>query len=235
MISPRDLQSAEGPDGWRLTAEGAAVHAGERTAVIADVHLGYEWARAAGGDVVPAHSLEETRAKLATLLDRAPIARLVVAGDLVESPRPCPRTDRDVRRLVAWLEARGVELVWLMGDHDPRRVPPLPSRAEVAGWTIAHGSRPIAAPRTISGHHHPALRAEGRAFPCFLVGPATIVLPAFSCNAAGLDIRSGRLAAIGREGSLRCLACSGDGGLMDLGPLATLVARPPRPGRDVDA
>src|SRR3954466_3233144 len=73
-----------GPDAWGLAPEGAAVHAGARTAVIADVHLGYEWARAAGGDCLPAHSLDETLRKLACLLARAgeAIDRLVVAGDL---------------------------------------------------------------------------------------------------------------------------------------------------------
>src|ERR671913_109413 len=70
----------EGPDGWRLAPEGGAVHFGERTAVIADVHLGYEWARSAGGDHLPALSLAQTRAKLARLLDRAAIDRLGRAG-----------------------------------------------------------------------------------------------------------------------------------------------------------
>ena len=33
-------------DGWHLTPEGAAIHLAEKTAVVADLHLGYEWARA---------------------------------------------------------------------------------------------------------------------------------------------------------------------------------------------
>src|SRR4051794_38601099 len=131
-----------GPDGWRLAPEGAAICEAERVAVIADVHLGYEWARAAGGDVVPAHSLAETRAILAGLLDRARIDRLIVAGDLVESPGPCARTARDVRGLVNWLEARGVELVRLRGNHDPG---PGPATLELAGWTVGHGHAPISA------------------------------------------------------------------------------------------
>ena len=65
----------EGPDGWKLAPEGAAVHPVERVAVIADVHLGYEWARAAHGDCLPSHSLAETLAKLEALLGRVPIAR----------------------------------------------------------------------------------------------------------------------------------------------------------------
>src|SRR4051794_12499734 len=85
--------SSPGPEGWCLVPEGAAIHLGERTAVIADVHLGYEWARGAGGDCLPAHTLDETLGKLARLLNRGggAIERLVVAGDLVESPRPCRR------------------------------------------------------------------------------------------------------------------------------------------------
>ena len=39
-----------------------------------------------------AHSLDETLVQLAAVLDRAAIRRLIVAGDLVESPLPCRHT-----------------------------------------------------------------------------------------------------------------------------------------------
>ena len=58
-------------DDWRLTPEGAAIHPGEQTAVVADLHLGYEWARGAAGDCVIAHSLDETLARLALVLAAA--------------------------------------------------------------------------------------------------------------------------------------------------------------------
>ena len=214
-----------GPDGWSLAPEGAAVHAGERTAVIADVHLGYEWARAAGGDCLPAHSLAETLGKLASLLGHAPgLARLVVAGDFVESPRPCRRTAADIRGLRDWLEARGVALDLVLGNHDPRRSSGLPLSIEVAGWTVAHGHRPIrGAKKLISGHHHPVLRAGGLTAPCFLVGPSAIVLPAFTPNAAGLPVGSPGSPASWAEDKLRCLAGLG-GELLDFGPLPDLIA-----------
>ena len=211
-----------GPDGWDLAPEGAAVHRAERTAVIADVHLGYEWARGAGGDCLPAHSLAETLGKLARLLERAPIARLIVAGDLVESPLPCRRTAGDLRRLFEWLAARGVVLLSLAGNHDPRRVPPLPSVVEVSGWTIGHGHRPIAGARTVSGHLHPVLRAGGITAPCFLVSPTRIVLPAFSPNAAGGTVLGELMpSAVGRGNALRCVAGVG-AELLDFGPLDDL-------------
>jgi putative SbcD/Mre11-related phosphoesterase len=207
--------------GWKLSPEGAAVHPEVGVAVIADVHLGYEWARGAGGDALPAHSLAETLTKLASLLGRAPIRRLIVAGDLVESPRPCRRTSEDVRRLLAWLEERGVALTALMGNHDPRRSPALPATVEVAGWTIGHGHRPLSGRRWIFGHHHPVLRAAGVCAPCFLVGPSRIALPAFSANAAGFNVVSESLPEIFREDGLRCVASTG-GELLDFGPLSAL-------------
>jgi putative SbcD/Mre11-related phosphoesterase len=213
----------EGPDGWWLAPEGAAVHRVEKLAVIADVHLGYEWSRGAGGDCLPAHSLAETLAKLTRLLGRSTITRLVVAGDLVESPAPCRRTASDLRSLFGRLADRGVELIPVLGNHDPQGPKAPPSSFEVAGWTIAHGHRSIEAEKSITGHHHPVLRAEGLTAPCFLVGPKTIVLPAFTPNAAGLPVGSPGTPASWLGDELRCVAGLG-GELLDFGPLPDLVA-----------
>lgn len=219
------------PGGWELTPERAAIHRAERTAVIADVHLGYEWARGAAGDCVPAHSLEETLGRLTGLLTRAPIVRLVVAGDLVESARPCRRTAADLKRLGEWLEERGVALLALEGNHDRGRLvatgpsprPKLPENCTIGGWTIAHGHRVIDGERTISGHFHPVLRAEGFTVPCFLAGPRRIILPAFSPNAAGCDVARGPVPTDWLDESLqlRCIASTGSD-LLDFGPLPSL-------------
>ncbi len=190
----------------------------------------------AAGDCVPAHSLDETLARLAPVLAGAAVTRLIVAGDLVESARPCRRTEDDLRRLTGWLESRGVTLLVLEGNHDrgrrprartsagnPRSSPTtgalhLPASCTVDGWTIAHGHRPIAGERTVSGHFHPMLRVEGFAIPCFLAGPNRIVLPAFSANAAGCDVLTGPVPREWLDEDLRCIACSGTE-LLDFGPL----------------
>ncbi len=210
---------------WQLAPEGAVIHPDERVAVVADVHLGYEWARGSAGDSIPAHTLTETLTKLTTLLARAAIDRLVVAGDLVESPRPCERTDADVAALTSWLADRGVALIALEGNHDPRRVPPLPQSLDVAGWTIAHGHLPIAAARTILGHEHPVLRVGSVNAPCFLVSPRAIVLPAFTPNAAGLNIAASprSLPPAWRGRTLRCIVASSESEWLDFGPLAELA------------
>ncbi|RUL88773.1 metallophosphoesterase [Tautonia sociabilis] len=211
-----------GPPGWRLAPEGAAVFESERVAVVADVHLGYEWARGSGGDMVPEHSLRETLARLDRLLSRVSVDRLVVAGDLVESPSPCPRTFRDVALLASWLAGRGVSLVRLAGNHDGRRQPPLAESLEVGGWTVAHGHRPIPGPRVVFGHHHPSLRAGGISAPCFLFDDRTLALPAFSPNAAGLDVGTAPLPPAFLGKPLRCVAGAGGEELLDFGPLDLL-------------
>jgi putative SbcD/Mre11-related phosphoesterase len=209
---------------WVLTPEGAVIHEREAVAVIADVHLGYEWARGVGGDTVPEHSLRETLAKLERILDRARITRLIVAGDLVESARPCPRTNEDVRRLRGWLERRGVELVLLQGNHDRPADDGFLETITVDGWTIGHGHRPVRGPRVVVGHHHPRLRVGSVSAPCFLVGATLLVLPAFSENAVGLNIAAATLPEPLRGQPWRCLACAGDD-VLDFGPLADLTAR----------
>jgi putative SbcD/Mre11-related phosphoesterase len=214
---------------WLFTPEGGLIHFAERIAVIADVHLGYEWARGAAGDCVPAHSLAETIERLERLLGRSSIDRLVVAGDLVEPLRPCPRTARDLARLAGWLKEREIEMVLLRGNHD-RSLDggsgtfDLGETLVVAGWTIMHGDRPVRGARSITGHQHPSLRIAGRSAPCFLVGWRWIVLPAFSGNAAGLDVTTIPASDRWRTGEPRCIASAGEE-LLDFGPLEMLRDR----------
>jgi uncharacterized protein len=217
--------------GWHFTPEGAIVHHAEQTAVVADLHLGYEWARGASGDCVVAHSLLETIARLRTLLRRSVVSRLVVAGDMLESARPCPDTARDLERLKSWLADQSVDLLVLEGNHDvrfslsARRASgvsnPLPATCVVAGWTIGHGHRQIPGTERICGHHHPVFRYHGLAAPCFLVGSGRIILPAFSRNAAGCNVITAALPKDWLAGSLRCLVSTGDE-VLDFGPLASL-------------
>jgi putative SbcD/Mre11-related phosphoesterase len=221
-------------DGWLLTPEGAAIHAGEQTAVIADVHLGYEWARGAAGDCVVAHSLVETQERLALVLKRAPISRVIVAGDLIESPRDCGRTAADVERLRDWLAGQGLSLLTVEGNHDvhgdrrsgavPAAAVRFPETCAVADWTIAHGHKALAGHRTISGHHHPVFRYAGHAAPCFMVGGGRIVLPAFSANAAGCDVVSVAVPKAWRAANLRCIVSTRDA-LLDFGPINELRRR----------
>lgn len=232
--TPADQAKCLSLDGWYFTPEGAAVHQGEQVAVIADVHLGYEWARAAAGDCVVEHSLRETVSRLQSLLGRMTFSHLIVAGDLVESPRTCERTAEDIRRLMMWLADRNVSLRVLEGNHDvrppgsfkalSRNSNPLPTTCHIAGWTIAHGHCPLTGTNRISGHHHPVFRFVGNSTPCFLAGPGRIILPAFSSNAAGCDVIAAEVPSEWHRSSLRCLVSTGDD-VLDFGPVTALRRR----------
>ncbi len=221
-------------DDWHFTPERAAVFHREKTAVIADVHLGYEWARGSAGDCVVEHSLRETTTRLQALLERTPISRLIVAGDLLESARPCPYIARDLGQLKAWLENLGVSLLVLEGNHDvspflsvnatTRDGNRLPATCNVDGWTIGHGHRPLAGAKIISAHHHPVFCFRGHRAPCFLVGADRIILPAFSSDAAGCDVVSAAVPKEWLAGSLRCLVSTGDD-VLDFGPITALRRR----------
>lgn len=214
----------EGPDGWMMTPEGGLLHVEHRVGVVADLHLGYEWARGSGGDCLPAHSLAETIEGLGSMIGRAAIDRLIVAGDLVESARPCPRTSADIRRLTDWLGTKGVTLILIRGNHDPQKVGNFPLSLEIGGWTISHGHRPVGGTRSIIGHHHPVLRAGGITAPCFVAGPRLIALPAFTKNAAGLPIGSAGMPRGWMADANRCVASLG-GEVLDFGPVPDLVRK----------
>src|SRR5205085_3477429 len=109
----------EGPmrvhDDWLLTPERAALHLPTGTAVVADLHLGYDQVRRRGGEAVPAVGLEEALAALGAVVFRHDVRRLVIAGDLFEDGRCAGQA----AELLNWLAAAGVELVGLVpGNHD---------------------------------------------------------------------------------------------------------------------
>ncbi len=204
---------------WLLTAERAAIHVPTATAVIADVHLGYDRARCRAGEALPAYGVEETLAALKALAIRHPLRRLVIAGDLFEDGRRPTGTDE----LLHGLREFGLELAGVVpGNHDrglphgADRLPIYPDGLDVGGWRVVHGDGPLPRGRVIQGHEHPCLRWQGVAAPCFLVGPRRIVLPAFSADAAGAGVLGDA-----RWRTFRCGVIAGDR-VLDLGPVAVL-------------
>ncbi len=210
---------------WLLTPQRAAIHLPTATAVIADPHLGYDQVRRRSGEAVPAATLAEALGLLRALFAAQPVRRLVVAGDLLEGPAARPGID-DLRDE---LRKAGVEWMALVpGNHDRAlkkdggELPVYPEGVVLGGWRIVHGDGELPTGRLVHGHDHPCLRWDGRlAVPCFLVGPRRLVLPAFSGDAAGVNVLGQR-----RWKSYRCAAIAGNE-VLDLGELARLdTARP---------
>lgn len=207
---------------WLLTPQRAAIHVPTATAVVADLHLGYDEARRRSGEAVPDAGLEETVASLSVLFGRHDIRRLVVAGDLAENAAGRQR----VQEFVEWLADGGVELAGVVpGNHDQGLSPvvglPLcPEGFELGCWRVVHGHGRLPAGQLVLGHFHPCLRWPGSAsVPCFLVGPRRMVLPAFSADAAGVNVLRER-----RWGRYRLAVISG-GRVLEFGASADRLRR----------
>jgi metallophosphoesterase superfamily enzyme len=204
---------------WLLTPERAAVHLPTTTAVVADLHLGYAEARRRRGEAVPDVSLEDVLHPLRRACLRCGVRRLVVAGDLFEEKW----SDALVGALVEYLAGSGVALACLVpGNHD-RAVPDENSRIPVhrAGvllgrWRVVHGDGALPTGWLVHGHFHPWLRWGRVSAPCFLLGRRRIVLPAFSGDAAGVNVLGGLWRGY------RCAAIAGEE-VLDLGPLRRRV------------
>jgi putative SbcD/Mre11-related phosphoesterase len=215
---------------WLLTPECAAVHVPTATAVIADVHLGYDRARLECGESVPAIGLADVVARLAALFARHLPRRLVIAGDLVENHAGYGLTDG----FMNWLASADVELTAVVpGNHD-QRLPssnlPLVASADgfaLGRWRVLHGDGPSPSGRALLGHFHPCFRWHGLRAPCFLVGRHRLILPAFSADAAGVNVVGDP-----RWKAYRCCVAAG-GQVLDFGVLGRLdkARRRKTPGR----
>ncbi len=207
------------PGGWVLTPQRMAVHEETATAVVADVHLGYAQARRRRGEAVPADDLGLLFAALEALKAGLGVRRLVVAGDLLE--------DASGRRLaldmVRGLAARGLELAAVVpGNHDRgledrTDLPVFPGGYPLGDWTVVHGDKALPAGKLVLGHFHPCLRWGGLTAACYLMGRGQLVLPAFSPDASGVNVRGS-----GRWRGYRAYAVAGEEEVLDFGAVADL-------------
>ncbi|HZZ77046.1 MAG TPA: metallophosphoesterase [Gemmataceae bacterium] len=175
---------------WLLLPQRFALHVPSATAVLADIHLGYTAARQRLGDAIPSRSVDDEMQPLTQAAAMHDIRALVVAGDLFER-----RFEPDLWQ--RWLDLLARLEIWVAGvvpgNHD-RGIEAIgsdllhPAGYALAGWQIVHGDTSTRQARTISGHWHPALRHPRRKVPCFLARGQHLVLPAFSLDAAGMDV-----------------------------------------------
>ncbi len=240
---------------WLLTPECVAVHLPSHTAVVADLHLGYAEARRRRGEAVPGESVAEQLIPLHRVLERFHLARLVIAGDFLEDSR-CHEARREFR---SWLLQRRMEWIAVVpGNHDAKGTDlhktecgwqTHPEGVRLGEWHVVHGDGAVPAGATIHGHEHPCVRwsPKSRAIrprgehdriassliegPCYLAGPQRLILPAYSAEAAGVNILSAR-----RWRAYHCFVVAANR-VLALGEVATLRARlsatlRARPGAD---
>jgi metallophosphoesterase superfamily enzyme len=227
---------------WLLTPERVAIHEPSRTAVVADMHLGYAEARRRRGEAVPPESTFELLQPLRRVVEQRGARRLVVAGDLLEDAG-CLHAFAEFVRWCREIEIEQVALV--PGNHDTGLEGSAPASSPLTfhpdgflleSWRIVHGEGLLPEEPVVQGHEHPWLRwsPKSRAIrprfasrlapssldgPCYLSEPGRLILPAYSLEAAGANVLSAR-----RWRSFHCHIIAG-ANLVDLRDIATLSSR----------
>jgi len=179
-----------------LTPEKAAI-VGD-TAIIADLHLGFENVMQNKGVAIPRMQVREIVRNVKKIIKRYDINKLIVAGDLKhEFSKNLPYEWEDVREFV---ESLDVELEVVRGNHDNFLASilaeygiELKEYVKVGKYYVIHGHKDLGFERVIIGHEHPAIKVRVRgglySYPCYLVADdVKIVLPAFSPLMSGSDI-----------------------------------------------
>jgi putative SbcD/Mre11-related phosphoesterase len=207
-------------DEWLLTPWRMAVHLPSATAVVADLHLGYDRVRRRNGEAVPVRAIRDELAPLEQALRQTNVRHLVIAGDLFEDARV--ECDEMVEELTGWLSPE-IELVGVVpGNHDRglgggEALRIIREGIELGRWLVVHGDGETPDRPFVQGHEHPWFRwRPGVEGPCYLVGEGRLVLPAFSRDAAGANVRGK-----GCWAAFRCCVISGSE-VLDFGELRRL-------------
>jgi len=174
---------------WLLPQRAAyAVDAG--ALLVADAHLGKAQAFRRLGVPVPEATTGDTLARLDALLQATGARGIVFLGDLLHA-----RAAQDgaaARAVRAWRDRHPhLALTLVRGNHDRHAGdPPAAWGVEVFdepwrldGLALGHHPRPVPGAYAIAGHLHPGVvlgsGADRLRLPCFHLGPAVGVLPAF--------------------------------------------------------
>ena len=190
--------------------------------MLADLHLGYNDARRRDGEAVPPADLALILAPLQSVIATHDIRNVVIAGDLFEAG-----VNADLAaELVSWLTRGGVKSAIVPGNHDrglanASHCLSIHSEGFMVGrWRVVHGDGRLPDGPLIHGHEHPRVRWSSRVGgPCYLVGEERIVLPAFSQDAAGVNVIPTR-----KWRKYRCCVIAGDQ-VLDFGELDALRKR----------
>ena len=215
--------------GLRITGDGAAWLPAHRAIVVADIHLGYSYAaRRRGGYLPNVEGAEAMAARVLAAAGRAGATRVVVAGDLRHSTRDVDDAEREeVSRFVRALRGappRVERVDFVAGNHDRAAAgmpegPEMVAAVRIGAVDVTHAPpREVPERWTVCGHLHPSavVRDEtgaGARFPCALVGPRIVVLPAFGTWQGGAA--ASRLVRALPAGEWRRVVTAG-GGVMEV-------------------
>lgn len=172
------------------------------TAVLGDLHLGYEKAMEEEGMYLPRMNTESIRMGLNKILSKYEPKRVVLLGDIKHDFRRSKYEARQEVITVLELLSEASETVVVKGNHDNFIQNTLSSigmlavdYVDMAGFRLEHGHVDSGKRPVIIGHEHPSVRIPGIMtggvkMQCFVHArkEGVIVLPPFSPFSSGNDL-----------------------------------------------
>ena len=166
---------------------------------VADLHWGKPESFQQHGIPLPSGVLEDDLERLSRALRGTEARRLLLVGDLIHSRRGL--TPAVQERIAAWRAGHDIEMVLVRGNHD-RHLKTLPpewhmdvqeAHLDEGPFRFAHHPEPATGRYSWAGHLHPVVRlsrgADRLRLPCFHLGTAAGILPAFSAFTGGVDMK----------------------------------------------
>lgn len=163
-----------------------------------DLHWGKTESFRQHGIPLPSGVLDDDLARLSQALRRTGARRLLLVGDLIHTREGL--TDDVLQHVTRWRQTHDVEMVLVRGNHD-RHLKSLPAgwrmaiqeeHLDMGPFRFAHHPEPAPGRYVWAGHLHPMVRlasgADRLRLPCFHVGRAVGVLPAFSAFTGGNNV-----------------------------------------------
>jgi DNA ligase-associated metallophosphoesterase len=171
----------------------------EKMLVIADIHFGKAASFRAQGVPVPRGTTTENLDALDALMAAHDTRQIVFLGDFLHARAAhAPAT---LAAMLAWRQRHpALRLVLVRGNHDLRAGDPAAALGiemadepyTVAPFAFCHHPDVAADAYVLAGHVHPVYLLSGRhdslRLPCFLAGPARMILPSFGAFTGGFVV-----------------------------------------------
>lgn len=193
--------SIQGETAWLLPQK-ALYWPREKMLVIADIHFGKAAAFRAQGVPVPRGTTTENLQALDALMLLHETEQIVFLGDFLHAR--ASHASATVAAMLAWrLRHPALRLILVRGNHDLRAGDPSATLGiemvdepyMVAPFAFCHHPDIAADGYVLAGHVHPVFvlssRHDSLRLPCFLAGPARMILPSFGAFTGGHPVSAG--------------------------------------------
>ena len=196
------MRSYEILPGVKVTNDRCLILDDGPTAVLGDLHLGYESALEEEGMYIPRMNTESIRDAINNVLSEYEPKRVVLLGDIKHDFKRSKRDAKEEVMKIAKLLMEASDVIMVKGNHDNFLQNILSEiglmavdYVNIGGFRMEHGHVDSKVRPVIIGHEHPSVRimgavSGGMKIHCFVhqKKDGVIVLPPFSPFSAGNDL-----------------------------------------------